>query len=314
MVVEKETDLVSVKEENPADKVCPDNSLTIESTCKTTNIKEGEKTQTSITKSSKQHESQSDMSNHSRDESKDTQGKATASTEQVLLCPKSSAGDVSNVKQSKESGKSDSLDDPNAMPLQDKGNSEQPVSIFEHCLKDVPQGVKSQEMTDNVEHSNATQEQQPQEKTDGVKDLNTTEEQQPQEKTDSVYQDSKVPAQEQQPSEKTYSVDDSNLPVNDSENMESAPSPISVHNTESEGHTESLEEEEAINMYMDDSDIEILESMKASDIVKVYDTVNRIKNFPGYQPKRLYRNSPEHCDKFSQFDEIFKIQKEVITG
>ena len=137
------------------------------------------------------------------------------------------------------------------MPPQDKGNSEQPVSIFEHCLEDVSQGTKPQEKTDNVEHSNATQEQHPEEKnglvkdlnatkeqkpqenTDGVKDLSPAEEQKPQEKTDSVSQDSKVPAQEQQPSEKNYSVDASNLPVKDSENMESVPSPISVHNTES---------------------------------------------------------------------------------
>ena len=73
--------------------------MTIESTCKTTNIKEGEKTEASITKSSKQHKSQSDMSDYSRDESKDTQGKATESIEQVTLCPENSVGDVSNVKQ-----------------------------------------------------------------------------------------------------------------------------------------------------------------------------------------------------------------------
>ena len=36
---------------------------------------------------------------------------------------------------------------------------------------------------------------------------------------------------------------------------------------------------------MDDDGIEIIENMKANDIVRVYDTVNRIKNFPGYQPK-----------------------------
>ena len=302
VVVKKETDLVSVKEETPADKECPNNSLTIEITCKTTNIEEGEKTETSITKSSKQHESQSDTSDHSRDESKDMQGKATESTEQVTLCPRNSVGDDSNVKQSKESGKSESLDDPNAMPPQDKINSEQPVSIFEHCLEDVSQGMKPQEKTDNVEHSNATQEQQPQEntdyvidlnaaeeqkpqeKTDGVKDLNTAEEQKPQEKTDSVSQDSKVPAQEQQPSEKTYSVDDSNLPVKDLENMESVPSPISVHNTESEGHRESLDEDEAINMDLDDDYTDTIENMQPSDIARVYDTMNRINNFPRYQP------------------------------
>ena len=125
MVVKKETNLISVKEETPADEMCPDNSLTIESTCKITNIKEDEKTETSITKSSKQHESQSDTSHHSGDESKDVQGKTTESIEQVTFCPENSVGDVSNVKKkSKESGKSDSLDDPNAMPPQDKGNSE----------------------------------------------------------------------------------------------------------------------------------------------------------------------------------------------
>ena len=64
----KETDLVYIKEETPADKVCPDICLIIESTFKTTNIKEGEKSGKSITKGSKQYECQSDMSNHSRDE------------------------------------------------------------------------------------------------------------------------------------------------------------------------------------------------------------------------------------------------------
>ena len=38
-------------------------------------------------------------------------------------------------------------------------------------------------------------------------------------------------------------------------------------------------------MYMDDDDIEIIKNMKPSDIVRVYDTVNKTKNFPGYQPK-----------------------------
>ena len=248
------------------------------------------KTETSITKSSKQHESQSDMSNHSGDESKDTQGKASESPEHVTLCSENSVGDVSNVEQSKESGKSDSLEDQNAMPPQDKGNSEQPVSISEHCLEDVPQCMKPQEKTDNVEHSNATQEQQPEEKTDGFKDLNATEEQKPQEKTDSVSQDSKVPTQEQQPSEKTYSVDASNLPVKVLENMESAPSPVSVHNTESKGHTESWDEDEAITMCMDDDDTETIENMKPSDIVRVYDTVNKIKKTsPDTNPRAVRR-------------------------
>ena len=43
VVVKKETDLVSVKEETPADKACPNNNLTSESTCKTANNEEGKK-------------------------------------------------------------------------------------------------------------------------------------------------------------------------------------------------------------------------------------------------------------------------------
>ena len=83
----------------------------------------------------------------------------------------------------------------------------------------------------------------------------------------------------------TDSLQNSKVPLQDSEIMESAPSPVSVHHTDSKGHTDSLDEDEDINMNVDDDDTEIIESMKPSDMVRVYDTVNKIKNFPRYQPK-----------------------------
>ena len=87
-------------------------------------------------------------------------------------------------------------------------------------------------------------------------------------------------------SEMTDSVGNSKVLVQESEIMESAPSPPSVHNIDSEGHTESLDEEEAINMYMDDDDIETIESMNPSDIVRVYDAVKRIKKLPQIPTKK----------------------------
>ena len=50
--------------------------------------------------------------------------------------------------------------------------------------------------------------------------------------------------------------------------MESVPSPISVHNTESKGHTESLDVDEAINMYMDDDDIDTIESISSVSLMR----------------------------------------------
>ena len=96
--------------------------------------------------------------------------------------------------------------------------------------------------------------------------------------------------------------------------MESVPSPISVHNTESEGHTKSWDEDEAITMHMDDDDIDTIENKKPSDIVRVYDTVNKKKKLPWIPTQKLSGDSNGHCHNFSQFDEIFKIQKEVIRG
>ena len=100
--------------------------------------------------------------------------------------------------------------------------------------------------------------------------------------------------------------------VQQSENDQSDQSPVSVHNSESNGHSHSLDEDEAIDLCMDDDDIDIIENMSPGDIVQVYAEVNRIKKIPRYQPKS--GNNARHCNKFSWVDEIFDIEQKVVIG
>ena len=85
--------------------------------------------------------------------------------------------------------------------------------------------------------------------------------------------------------EETTNVEKSNVFVDESQKLQTVASPITICDTESECHTESVEDGQSGSLYMDDDDIEILENMKPSDLLKVYDKVNHIKNFPRYKPK-----------------------------
>ena len=113
----------------------------------------------------------------------------------------------------------------------------------------------SSEKTDIVDNSKGTQEE-PSRKTDIVIKALTEMEKpiQDEASADSVHAevsketnialDSNLTIEK--PSEMTDSVENSKVHVQDSEIMESAPSPVSVQNTDFEGHTESLDEDEAI--------------------------------------------------------------------
>ena len=86
-------------------------------------------------------------------------------------------------------------------------------------------------------------------------------------------------------SEMSDCIDSSKDHVQESVNERSDQSPVSVHKSASNGHSHSLDEDEAIDLCMDDNDIDIIENMSPGDVVWVYAEVNRIKQFPRYQPK-----------------------------
>ena len=54
---------------------------------------------------------------------------------------------------------------------------------------------------------------------------------------------------------------------------------------ESESEGEEFDENEDIMLFMDDDDVKNIEDMQGSERLQVFDKVNRLTKFPGYQPK-----------------------------
>ena len=267
VVVKTEVDSITVKEESPVEKVSPDECVT----------QEGGKT----LDASKQHESQSqsDTSEHSSDECNITEEKSEHTVETVS---------------------DPSENEKKFMGAQELHNSELPVeNDVKDKITDQPQEIQDSQLSAHSEKSDAEISKEGQDEASAIsnitpvsKESETSTKEKPREMTPTL-ESSNVPVQQSETvesgpksnvtktSEMSDCIDSSKDHVQESENDQSEQSPVSIHNSKSDGHSHLLDEDEAINLCMDDDDI----NMSPGDIVQVYAEVNRIKNFPRYQLK-----------------------------
>ena len=88
--------------------------------------------------------------------------------------------------------------------------------------------------------------------------------------------------------EKKYSGSDSKMSIHNSDVKDGESHDI-VHDSdakESESEGEEFDENQDIMLFMDDDDVENIEDMQDSERLQVFDKVNRLTKFPGYQPKQ----------------------------